>query len=294
MTFHFPILCPAAMSLAATHPLSSSELWHTASHSVCVSSSPSYRVQSHPIPPHPNSFHPVPSHLVPSQPIPSCSTPSPVPSYFVLSHPPRPILPSRPVPPCPSHPVLSCLVPSLPALPIPPWSIHSPAGTSPPSPPPRVAPVMGRASPSPSNAPSNAPSNRATSAPAGPIRAGHIWAPTSAGCSRAVMRSSVAAGTRRSCHQCHHLQRQPAARSGRERTKDGSSSPSRAGDRRVSAAGLRVLADSESESAAFTGRAAGGCWHGGSFVCASCRLCSAVEEGTEPSRVQRWSCRATG
>lgn len=63
---------------------------------------------------------------------------------------------------------------------------------------------MERASPSPSSAPSNAPSNRATSAPAGPIRAGNIWAPTSAGCGREVMRSSVAAGTRRSCHHRHH------------------------------------------------------------------------------------------
>lgn len=77
----------------------------------------------------------------------------------------------------------------------------------PPSPRPRVAPVMERASPSPSSAPSNAPSNRATSAPAGPIRAGNIWAPTSAGCGREVMRSSVAAGTRRSCHHRHHRRR---------------------------------------------------------------------------------------
>jgi len=68
------------------------------------------------------------------------------------------------------------------------------------------APVMGRASPSPSNAPRNAPSNRATSGPAGPIRGGNIWAPTSAGCGREVMRSAVAAGTRRSCHHLrHHL-----------------------------------------------------------------------------------------
>lgn len=82
-------------------------------------------------------------------------------------------------------------------------SLLPPSFLLPPSPRPRV---MERASRSPSSAPSNAPSNRATSAPAGPIRAGNIWAPTSAGCGREVMRSSVAAGTRRSCHRRHSHQ----------------------------------------------------------------------------------------
>lgn len=231
--FHLHILRPAIMPLAATHPPSSSELWHTAvqqatvhvphlpcpivSNPILFHPIPTHSIPFHPTSSHANPFHPIPLHLVPSHPILSCPVPS------SLSHPTMEVVgsPGPPLPPCK----------------------------------PRVAPVMGRASPSPSKAPSNAPSNRATSAPAGPIRAGHIWAPTSAGCSRAVMRSSVAAGTRRSCHQCHHFQRQPAARSGRGRKKDGSSSPSTAGDRGVSAAGLRVLED----SVAFAGlRAAAG------------------------------------
>lgn len=127
---------------------------------------------------------------------------------------------------------------------------HPAGGTSPslpPSPRPRAAPVMGRASPSPSSAPSNAPSNRATSAPAGPIRAGNMWEPTSAGCGREVIRSSVAAGTRRSCrhhlHRHHLLQEQQAAPGSEGRT--GSSPPSGAGARRVSAVELAVAGDSE-------------------------------------------------
>lgn len=103
----------------------------------------------------------------------------------------------------------------------------------PPSPRPRVAPVMERASPSPSSAPSNAPSNRATSAPAGPIRAGNIWAPTSAGCGREVMRSSVAAGTRRSCHRRRQQHRRHLLQE--QRGKDGAAlPPSGAGARWVS------------------------------------------------------------
>ena len=153
---------------------------------------------------------------------------------------------------------------------------------------------MERASPSPSNAPSNAPSNRATSAPAGPIRAGNIWAPTSAGCGREVMRSSVAAGTRRSCHHhhrhCHHhlhrhlhrhhlLQEQQTAPGSEGRT--GSSPPSGAGARWVSAVELAAAGDSEPWGCPWQRAGvglcrrdlpkwllAGGCWRGVKFcVC---------------------------
>lgn len=151
-------------------------------------------------------------------------------------------------PPAPSRPILPRSIPVA----------RPPSPSFLPSPRPRVAPVMERASPSPSNAPSNAPSNRATSAPAGPIRAGNIWAPTSAGCGQEVMRSSVAAGTRRSCHHHHHLhchlhlhhlhghhliQEQQTALDSKGKT--GTSPPSGAGACRVSAVELVVAGDSK-------------------------------------------------
>lgn len=121
MTFHFPILCPAAMSLAATHPLSSSELWHTASQqaTVCVSHPP------HPIVSNPILFHP--SQLIPSRSIPPRSIPThsilfhsisrPVLFCPVPSSPSYPPVPSRPALPISSRPILSRPVPSSPSHP---------------------------------------------------------------------------------------------------------------------------------------------------------------------------------